>query len=1137
MIARSKPLPIGPQKTSGTPAPKKKLTWRWRLAIIATVLVIVVWLLPPIVARTPLIGWAINKFGGLNGTAEIQSVSLDWFSPVAATGIKVKDKHGKTVASVASLSGERSLASIALNYTNLGRFHVRSPKLAVVVHDDGRSNLEELLANYLEPKKPEPEKKKSSTSFAVSLDVKDGSVTVVDETMGRTWEVSKLAASFDMPKDVAMPIVAQASIALDAANPPATLAAGLKWAPTGGEATVKIDQFPLAILRPVANRLVSRGTTLAGRLSTDVRASWGGKEGKNGLLGQLNVADFSFACPALFSADTVQLGRLQTSLQAAWQSDRLDIEKASLDCDVATATLVGVIPLGGSDGISLTAIIRQRQELGGQLDLAGLARMFPATLGLKKDTRIDSGTVQWTLSSRPTQQGAVWHGQLDTTALSATSGGRQIAWQQPINAVLDAHETPQGPVVDNLQCQSDFLHVGGAGTPDDFAATVRVNFNQLAERLRQFLNLEGVQLTGQGEGRLNWKRVQQQFDAGGTFQMNGFQWSTVGKPAWREDSVTATFGAKGQSDPKDKTRIDTASVSVVSGADQLAARLISPVTDLGNSPWAVHAELTGQLQSWPGRLAMWLPANSVRRLEGAYRVVADGIVAGAGVTLKQLEASAIPLVVDSSWMTINEPQVVVGMAGSWDRQKGRIRLDPALLSTATLGVQAKDVEVSIGSAAPADLNGTITCQGDLGRLRQWFSDPKVPSPWRLAGQLNGTVQLLPSAGMTAANVNVRLAKLAVSDGAGQQFFEPEVSLIAVGRYDPSAKTFQLEKAQLGSSTVTAALTGRVTPVSGHSEGNFQGQVNYDLERLCGLLRPQLGSTVRLTGRGTSDVRYRGPIALSDALSTGQGEASARWDQADIGGLKLGGGQIKATMGNGLVQATPLDLSVSQGRVHLAPAMRLQPAAELTLPAGPLAERIQIDPAMCASMLQYAAPVVADASAVRGSFSVFLDRCRIPLADPKKCDVAGQLVVHTVEIGSSKLLKEFATLLGRDVPAKLKQESVVKFVVQNGRVYHENMELQFPDLTIRTSGWVGFDRSLEITAEMPVPPKWLVGNNSVTQAMRNQMIRLPVRNTLDKPQLDRQEMERISQQFIKKAAGNLIDQGIKGGLDQLFKPRK
>ncbi len=177
---------------------------------------------------------------------------------------------------------------------------------------------------------------------------------------------------------------------------------------------------------------------------------------------------------------------------------------------------------------------------------------------------------------------------------------------------------------------------------------------------------------------------------------------------------------------------------------------------------------------------------------------------------------------------------------------------------------------------------------------------------------------------------------------------------------------------------------------------------------------------------------------------------------------------------------------------------------------------------------------------RGTFSVILDSCHIPLSDPKKSDVAGRLVIHSMEIGSGPMLHSMSVLLTSEAPAKLRPDSVVTFLVRDGKVHHEGLELQFPDLTIRTSGDVGLDKTLNIVAEFGVPPKWLAGNNAVSQAVRNQVLRLPFRGTLELPQPDLQEMQRLNQQFIKQAAGNLINDGInKGlnGLDQLLKPRK
>ena len=295
---------------------------------------------------------------------------------------------------------------------------------------------------------------------------------------------------------------------------------------------------------------------------------------------------------------------------------------------------------------------------------------------------------------------------------------------------------------------------------------------------------------------------------------------------------------------------------------------------------------------------------------------------------------------------------------------------------------------------------------------------------------------------------------------------------------------------------------------------IDGQVNYDLERLTGLLRPRLGPNILMTGRGTSAVAYRGPFALA----TGQASAGLKWDQASIYNVHLGPGELKATMANGVVQIEPLDLAVGQGRVHLAPGCNCAADRVFSLPAGPLAQKIEIDPAMCASMLKFVAPVMAGVSAAKGAFSIDLDGCRIPLSDPAKGDVAGRLTIHTVEIGPGPMTGELATFLGRKAPAKLRQESIVQFRMVDGRVYHQGLELMFPELTIRSKGSVGLtDQTLSILVELPVPPKWLANAPLASQALRNQIIGVPLAGTLAKPQLDKKAMEDLTRQFVQNAA--------------------
>jgi hypothetical protein len=260
----------------------------------------------------------------------------------------------------------------------------------------------------------------------------------------------------------------------------------------------------------------------------------------------------------------------------------------------------------------------------------------------------------------------------------------------------------------------------------------------------------------------------------------------------------------------------------------------------------------------------------------------------------------------------------------------------------------------------------------------------------------------------------------------------------------------------------------------------------------------------------------------------------RWTRGQVYGFSLGPGQLAVALANGALQIQPLDLAVSDGRVRLSPLVRIAPEpAELHVEPGRVVENVRINRRMCDSFLQYIAPALAGVATAEGRFSIELGACRIPLDAPEQGELTGRMIVHSVTIGPGPLIYELAVLLGRASPAKLTRESVIPFRLAGGRVYHSGLELVFPDLTIRTNGSVGLDQTLELMAEMPIPPKWRGKHELLDSALRDQVIRVPIRGTLSKPQLDRKTIEQLSQRFLENAARNVLQDGLNRGLQQLF----
>ena len=581
-------------------------------------------------------------------------------------------------------------------------------------------------------------------------------------------------------------------------------------------------------------------------------------------------------------------------------------------------------------------------------------------------------------------------------------------------------------------------------------------------------------------------------------------------------------------------RLDSAAVTVKAGTETLDVRLVDPVQKpRDGGTWPVRVAAQGQLQNWPGRLAAWLPMKDCR-LTGAYNLKAEGTLAGDHAELRQATLTIEPLIVASPRCNINEPRLEAALAASWNRAERRLQIEPASLTCATMGLQASHVTWAAPAGGPPDVAGTLNYQADAARIRQWFADPAWRPSWQLAGQLHGTAELHQAAGLLRGNVATEVSNLAVVDASGQQFQEPHAQLLARANYQPKGRILELEQLELTSGTLTSNITGRVAPVSGVNNADLKGQLNYDLERLSGLLRPWLGGEVRFVGRGSAPLSYRGPFALA----TGSAAAGVSWDSANLYGLQVGRGELKMTMADRAMWIEPLKLAAGQGRLLLAPKVRLAPAPiEFSLPQGPLAERLQVSPELCAVLLKYIAPVLADVTTAQGEFSIELAGCRIPLGDLAHGEAAGRFTMHAVEISPGPLVRQLGVFLSRDAPARLRRDSIVLFRMVGGRVYHDGLELVFPDFSIRTYGSVGLDQTLKLIAEMPVPPKWLANRPVLAQSLQNQTIRVPIAGTLGQPQLDQKAMADLSRQFLQKAAGNMIQGELNKQLERLLGPKK
>jgi hypothetical protein len=214
------------------------------------------------------------------------------------------------------------------------------------------------------------------------------------------------------------------------------------------------------------------------------------------------------------------------------------------------------------------------------------------------------------------------------------------------------------------------------------------------------------------------------------------------------------------------------------------------------------------------------------------------------------------------------------------------------------------------------------------------------------------------------------------------------------------------------------------------------------------------------------------------------------------------------------------------------------------------ENVRLSPELCQTWLKYVAPLLADATRAEGRFSIALDSTRVPLTQPQTSDIRGQVTIHSAQIGPGPLAQQFVGLsrqvkavvdgrpaTGNDASASpwvILPQQTVAFQVQNGRVHHEGWTANVGDVTIRTTGSVGFDETLAIVAEIPVRDDWVVGKRYLS-AMQGTTLRVPVQGSFAQPRVDSRALRDLGGQAVRNAAGRLIEDEVNRGLQRLLGP--
>ncbi len=252
------------------------------------------------------------------------------------------------------------------------------------------------------------------------------------------------------------------------------------------------------------------------------------------------------------------------------------------------------------------------------------------------------------------------------------------------------------------------------------------------------------------------------------------------------------------------------------------------------------------------------------------------------------------------------------------------------------------------------------------------------------------------------------------------------------------------------------------------------------------------------------------------------------DAASRAGLELGATHLAVRGdGEGGFAIDPIETSLNGGKLRLVPELELRPKPILRLKPGTELVDAEVNGEASRRVLSFIAPVLDGGTKVTGRVSARIDRAEFPLGKGATAGtiVEGKVVFQDLEFTPGPIATDLLGLIGRS-DSTLKLDQPVVLSIADGRVRQSGLVIPVGKLTkIEVSGDVGFDRSLDLRATVPIMPEMFPSGGIVGEVVGGTRITIPITGTLNRPQIDRDafkaELARTGKGLMVRGAADLL----------------
>jgi hypothetical protein len=510
--------------------------------------------------------------------------------------------------------------------------------------------------------------------------------------------------------------------------------------------------------------------------------------------------------------------------------------------------------------------------------------------------------------------------------------------------------------------------------------------------------------------------------------------------------------------------------------------------------------------------------------------VGENKITGSGVSqVKNLS-------ITSDGTTAQEPETDIKFAFALDRKTNVLTFD-SFEADASLGqIRIDKAVLPIGEKTQVPLSMDISGRNvDLGKVKSFaVLFASLPRETELAGIAESKISIISDKDIykvTTDSTKIKDFKLV---SPGEKPFEPnEVTIIFNTEINPKEKTINIKKFQLDSPQIKIRK-GEFNKFNNTGKTNVSGQaeLEYDWSAVSFFTAPFLPDGLVLRGSRKDSVSFLSeyPSEQKDKFMANlTADSKLGFGQASYMGLDFGPTDLDIQIRKGLLKVAPFETVVNEGKFNFAGEVDFKQKPTQLKMAGPLQlmKNIKINDRTTKKLLMYLNPIFADAVNVSGIANFNCEQLTIPLnADAQnQAEVVGTVSMDQVRLQASDLLDSIFSVGGGSVRGTDITIRPTKFVLQDGFLSYDDMQMEIGDNPVNFKGVIGLDKSLDMTVTLPYTSDGRTAR--VGQATAGQRIKISLKGTVDRPELDIQKL-------LESQLRQQLENQLRRGLDELFK---